>query len=116
MYRVCKHPRCNTLCSKTYCNKHSNYSSTIYNDKRKNDKAIKFYRSKQWVDKRLDILKRDAFMCVMCGGEANLVHHVVEVRVDFDKRLDDDNLQSVCRSCHNKIDHKKVYFKNIPPV
>ncbi|WP_399533503.1 HNH endonuclease [Gemella sp.] len=43
----------------------------------------------------------------MCGGTANLVHHKVEVRTDWSKRLEMSNLESVCRNCHNKIEHYK---------
>lgn len=107
MYKVCKYPRCNKLTNKTYCSKHQSSNSKRYNEYRKNDDAMKFYKSREWREKRQEILKRDCFTCVMCGGEANLVHHKVEVRVDYSKRLDSDNLESVCKSCHNKIEHYK---------
>lgn len=105
--KVCKYPKCHILTKQTYCDKHKRNNNKYYNDKRKNDDAMKFYRSKEWREKRIEILKRDCFTCVKCGGVANLVHHKTELRVDYTKRLDDDNLESVCKSCHNKIDHQK---------
>ncbi|MEU3039173.1 HNH endonuclease [Nocardia salmonicida] len=35
-----------------------------------------------------------------------IVHHKVELKEDWSKRLDMDNLEVVCIGCHNKI-HKK---------
>lgn len=105
--RECKAPRCRNLTNKTYCEAHRKESYSFYNSKRKDDDAMKFYKSREWREKRLEILKRDCFTCQHCGETANLVHHLVEVRVDFSKRLDNGNLESVCKSCHNKIDHKK---------
>lgn len=102
--KICNYPRCNNLTKKSYCDKHNNY--TYYNNKRSNDKEMKFYRTKEWRDKRSEALKRDCYVCQRCGADATVVHHIVEVRQDYNKRLDIDNLESVCSSCHNKI-HKR---------
>lgn len=50
----------------------------------------------------------DDWICQECKKkrlieQANIVHHVIEVKEDWSKRLDIDNLVSVCHSCHNKI-------------
>ncbi|MGJ0995757.1 HNH endonuclease [Enterococcus casseliflavus] len=36
----------------------------------------------------------------MCGGDATLADHIIPVRVDWSKRLDKDNIQPLCESCH----------------
>lgn len=106
--KECKHHKCRTLISKgTYCNKHNQYQNKSYNEQRKHDEVMKFYKSKEWREVRQQALKRDCFTCSMCGGLANLVHHKTEVRTDWTRRLDLSNLESVCRECHNKIDHYK---------
>lgn len=39
-------------------------------------------------------------LCRMCGRPADLVDHIVPIR-DGGERLDERNLQSLCRSCHD---------------
>ncbi|PAE58568.1 HNH endonuclease, partial [Bacillus licheniformis] len=34
---------------------------------------------------------------------ADMVHHIVEVKQDWSKRLDLSNLESLCNACHNKV-------------
>lgn len=55
-------------------------------------------------------MARDRYQCVMCRARgvvtrATMVHHIVPVKKDWDKRLDLDNLMSLCESCHNGIKH-----------
>lgn len=69
-----------------------------------------FYTSANWKKKRLSILRRDKYLCQICrrygkNVEAKIVHHKIEVSDDWSKRLDSDNLISVCTKCHNTI-HK----------
>lgn len=32
---------------------------------------------------------------------ANVVDHIIPLRIDYNKRLDVNNLQSLCNKCHN---------------
>jgi hypothetical protein len=41
--------------------------------------------------------------CVVCGGKAEHVDHVMPIRVAPWRRLDPTNLQSLCHGCHNRI-------------
>ncbi len=87
------------------------------------DKEIKsFYNSSAWKCKRLEILSRDRHECVDCRkrlddaakkgiilsgrdryiNRATEVHHIKELREHFKLKLDNDNLVSLCSSCHNK--------------
>ena len=34
---------------------------------------------------------------------ATEVHHIIPLSIDFNKRLDDDNLMALCVSCHDDI-------------
>ena len=103
-----------------------------------NDKEIKkFYNSKEWKRKRIQILKRDTFECQDCvtrlrkaaaegrrltGEDAKIrqaceVHHIKELR-DYPKlSLTDDNLISLCVKCHN-IRHGRYpkKFKKKKPI
>jgi 5-methylcytosine-specific restriction endonuclease McrA len=79
-----------------------------YYDKYKRDpEARAFYKSKAWQDCRSFILERDNHLCQECLKHkkitpADMVHHIVELKDDKSKALDEDNLISLCNPCHNK--------------
>ena len=55
-------------------------------------------------------LARDGYQCVMCKRKgittlATMVHHIEPVKKAWNKRLDIDNLMSLCEACHNGIEH-----------
>lgn len=65
-----------------------------------------FYHSKEWQAVRLQVLDRDCYLCQVCKRAGRItpaatVHHIVPVRVDWSKRLDPANLETICRACHN---------------
>jgi len=75
----------------------------------------KFYKSGVWKNKREQILKRDNFECQRCkrNGEfskAKVVHHIKHLDEFPELALDDDNLESLCKQCHNK-EHPEKYEK-----
>jgi len=59
-----------------------------------------YLRSGAWQKLRSRILVRDKYMCGACGEAAHEVHHLTYARVGYE---DDDDLISVCESCHHKI-------------
>lgn len=71
----------------------------------------KLYKSKDWHTLRHMALERDNHLCQMClrkhrYTDAELVHHMIYVKSDFQKALDLDNLMCVCSKCHNRIHAK----------
>lgn len=88
----------------------------------KEDKLIRFYKSKQWLSLRLIALERDNYECQECKRKGNYhkaenVHHKKEVKDYPLLALDLDNLVSLCIKCHNEvhrrldqIPHKKPKF------
>lgn len=81
-------------------------------------KEHKFYKTKAWRLKREDILIRDNRECQMCKrnggfGVATTVHHIVHLRDDWSRRLDDSNLESLCGTCHNVVHPEKL--KKVKP-
>lgn len=92
--------------------------------------AKKFYDSKAWQTKRIEILKRDRFECQDCRARiqkavakgkwlpekekkiarAEQVHHIQELKEHPELALDNDNLISLCVRCHN-IRHGRVPHK-----
>lgn len=85
-----------------------------------------FYNSSEWRHKRKAIQERDQFECQSCKrqGKVSLdvyepnkngrkkiklvVHHIKELEHHPDLALEDDNLETLCVDCHNKI-HDRHY-------
>lgn len=69
--------------------------------------AKAFYESPAWRHTRAYILKRDAGLCVHCGEPGVIVHHKIELTPrnidDPAIALGEDNLETVCRTCHALI-------------
>jgi len=75
--------------------------------------GISFYYSEDstWQLARRQALKRDKYICQICGNKDIPldVHHKIPFRVC--KSHDLDNLLSVCRSCHAKLDNPLYKFR-----
>lgn len=111
--RKCNKINCNELIDfkETYCNKHKeliNQSNKDYERYRtERDKTyIKFYQSREWKNTRKSVMLEDGLCqeCLRQGyyKQADVVDHIIELKDDWDKRLDKDNLEPLCHSCHNK--------------
>jgi len=79
-----------------------------YDKYARDKKRDKFYHSTAWKKARELALIRDHYLCQVCLKQkkiknAEMVHHIVEVKDDFDKALELGNLQSLCNSCHNTM-------------
>ena len=81
--------------------------------------AHAFYVTREWKDKRLEILERDNYICQRCIGhwtepnkpikkiklsKAKYVHHIKPMRDYFELALNDDNLISLCFGCHETVE------------
>ena len=68
------------------------------------DFAKSFYKSKEWIQTREYVLRRDRYLCVKCGAPAEQVHHKTHLTPtniwDVNISLNPDNLESLCRDCH----------------
>lgn len=82
--------RVRTDADRTY-NQHRNQTQSEY---------LKFYHSTEWQHTRQSVMMRDAYLCQRCGLEATLVDHIVPSEDDWEDRMNQDNLQSLCRDCH----------------
>jgi thymidine kinase len=75
------------------------------------------YASAQWEKVRKLVLIRDYHLCVHCGEAAWGVHHIIELNADNINDMDIvfgmDNLESICKTCHDESeDHSFVFKKN----
>ncbi len=84
----------------------------------------KFRWSRKWRTKRNQIVNRDKYLCQVCKHEKRYVydglevHHIVPLVEDFSKRLNDDNLITLCGECHELAESgeiSKEYLQNIVP-
>lgn len=74
-----------------------------------NIKYSKFYSSTSWrkLSKYIRIKYND--LCLRCYIKdkvivpADVVHHITEIREDYSKRLEENNLITLCHSCHNNL-------------
>lgn len=67
-----------------------------------------FLKSGKWQQKRLEVMNRDGFKCVICGEVNDLtVHHLYYEPNKKPWEYDDEVLQTLCSNCHNKI-HKDL--------
>lgn len=86
----------------------------IYNQSR-DPQLASFYQSIEWKYGRRDIRIRDLGKCRMCASQnkrsdGKIVHHIEELKDNWERRLDYSNLILVCNKCHERI--HKYYDKN----
>lgn len=111
MYRLCTVCKCKVeygkLCK---CEEDKRKESYREYKRYRQDKDLqKFYSSKAWINCRdlcikgfygLDIIELLAHRRVVAG---EIVHHIVETKEDWTKRLDIDNLIYLTKENHNRI-------------
>ena len=89
----------------------------MYNRQR-DPKYLTFYRSKDWRRQSRAKLESAQYKCEArlehCQGIAVEVHHIVPIQTPqgWDKRLEWENLEAVCTSCHNGRHPEKFKNKN----
>lgn len=65
-----------------------------------------FRSSAAWTHKSLLIRERDLFLCRACLAEGIItrdgleVHHIIPLAEDYERRLDEDNLITLCKRHH----------------
>ena len=114
MLKACKHcgriHRKGEVCPKAPKKKY-NFGDRKYSEKKKDDKYY-FRNSQAWKDKRDYIRKRDMNLCQACLHELPFtkqkyncerlgVHHIESLEDAWHKRLDDNNLITLCEDHHN---------------
>lgn len=120
----CNYPACGRLIpyDQRYCSKHQYHKPIDYADSKERHminaavyhrritskhegQAQAFYRSTQWKHLSHHWLMLHPF-CANClehgiYRKGDVVDHIVELRDDWSRRLDESNLQTLCYACHN---------------
>ena len=79
----------------------------------------KFRKTKAWTDKSVEIRQRDRYLCQVClknlyntldtlNYKTVEVHHIIPINEDYNKRLDNDNLISLCSMHHKMADKGQI--------
>ena len=87
--------------------------------KKGNKKSDAFRKTKMWTNKSIEIRQRDRYLCQVCLrnlyntldflNHKNVdVHHITPIEEDYNRRLDNDNLISLCRYHHKMADDGKI--------
>ena len=110
--KKCLKINCNELIDyrNKFCSTHKeliNQSNKDYERFRtERDKTyIKFYQSREWKNTRKSVMIEDGLCqeCLRQGyyKQADVVDHIIELKDDWDKRLDKSNLRPLCHEHHN---------------
>jgi 5-methylcytosine-specific restriction enzyme A len=114
--KPCNKIGCTNLTRDRYCDEHkrlaeqrqrSRRNDKEYDKYKRNQQARAFYHSREWERIRQAALARDHYLCQHCLQHnritrATIVDHIVPIAVDWSRRLDINNLQSLCQACHNR--------------
>ena len=79
--------------------------------------AQRLYDSPEWQQIRYFVLKRDKGICQLCGrsrkdGVVLHVDHIVPLSIDWSKRLNPQNLQTLCADCNlGKSNHDCIDWR-----
>lgn len=87
--------------------------------KHRDEVADKFRKSTKWTQKSISIRERDRYLCQVClkglyntinqYSYKNLeVHHIEPINECYDRRLDDDNLITLCVMHHKMADAGEI--------
>ncbi len=113
--RPCKHFGCSQLTRdpRGYCESHSSTTSehSAYKQSRTDRREQLFYTSTIWLKTRAKALSRDNGLCQHClrGGVvtlADMVHHIIGIKVNWSLRLVLSNLISLCNGCHQREERR----------
>jgi len=107
--RYCNYPRCKEKTDTTYCDQHDKLVKQRYDKQR--ETAVQRGYTTRWAKLRKMKVNRNP-LCERCQidgfiTETKLVHHIDKNA----KNNDWNNLQSLCKHCHDEI-HKGDRFKS----
>lgn len=92
--------------------------------KMKYSKADYFRRTQVWTDKAIEIKRRDNYLCQVClrnryntlqqyNYKDLSVHHAISINQDWEKRLEDGNLITLCLMHHEMAENGEIPAEEI---
>ena len=77
---------------------------------------MKFRSTAEWQKKVAEVRRRDAGLCKLCLYEGRIngrdlsIHHIDPIRQNPDRKLDNDNLITLCREHHQLVESDPGYI------
>ena len=122
--RPCYAVGCPNLTRDKYCKEHQHLYEKetqlrhkIYDTYKRDRKLKAFYNSREWRTLSRKVYIKQNGMCQEClknkkittgtydkhgRFKRNVVDHIIPIKVDWSRRLDESNLQVLCIPCHNR--------------
>ena len=106
--------------SKYMCpQKEQNIKSRQSQRSKANKKVYDFHRSHKWKGKSVAIRERDNYCCQICARglhnpdrqwetDGISVHHIIPIAEDWNERLDDENLITLCATHHEQAEKGQI--------
>nr|DAY18881.1 MAG TPA: NinG recombination protein [Caudoviricetes sp.] len=119
MLRAC--PYCQRVHDKKYdCGKRPQ-------ELKRNTVSNRFRNSAAWTKKRKEIRERDNNLCQACirdlegtkvkyNSKMLSVHHAIAIHKDYSRRLDNDNLLTLCAYHHDQAEKGKIKYQIIKNI
>ena len=119
MLKSCKY------CGKIHDSKYICDSRPIKN--KKITELDKFRWTRTWQNKREEIKKRDLYLCQICvrelyntktkyNTEELSVHHNIPINEDYNKRLDNNNLITLCDYHHKMCERGEISREEVQKI
>ncbi|AGL03635.1 restriction endonuclease [Desulfoscipio gibsoniae DSM 7213] len=101
----CRHPGCPELTEARFCPKHMQEYNRQYNRKERPKYSKQLYNSARWQRLRKKVLLEHP-LCVECERQgritpATIVDHVKPHKGNLNLFWDENNLQALCKNCHD---------------
>ncbi|HCD70878.1 MAG TPA: HNH endonuclease [Ruminococcaceae bacterium] len=93
---------------------HTGHCKAGYAEKQRNSQADKFRNTQAWKRTARLILERDKHCCRVCLARGLIVnrglsvHHIIPLAEDFDLRVEETNLITLCRHCHERAERGAI--------
>ena len=70
--------------------------------------------TREWKEWRKAVFTRDGYACMECGATGTTLepHHIIPLRVSFDRLFDLINGITLCRACHVKTVRKEEIYES----
>ena len=106
---------CHRIHDKSFvCNAKRQARALIYQRYQKNSEESKLRNTSRWHNKSEQIRKDSRYLCSVCEDKGIYnyneleVHHIVPIKEDKSKLLDDSNLICLCRLHHRLAEEGKI--------
>lgn len=116
---LCRYCGCSNyrLEGHNFCEKHLWYEEKKQKEREEKERARRdfskyqrssdLYNTSRWKTVSRNFLKANPY-CEICGSPSEVVDHIIPHRGDEDLFWDRNNLQALCKNCHNFKTQKEI--------